>query len=369
MECKDKILFVVDSLNKGSGVTSVVMNIFRHSSNKYDFFILFNNKPENFEDEVLKKGAIIFKTQQKTNFSFLVFILNTIKIAKECAKNYKIIHIHSIQFSIFILFFFKIYNRNLKFIVHSHNTKIGDSLLKSIRNFLFVYPVRFLFKNKVACSLNAYEGAFGCYQHKKPIIIYNAIDYSKFSNYSDHRNSIREKYNFKKNHIVLGHIGRFDQQKNHKFLLKIFEAILTINKNYLLCLVGEGNFKNSIISQAKKMNLYDNIIFMPPTSKSEEYYSAFDLFLFPSLFEGFPLTLQEAQASGLKCIISDTISNEGLIFPICKSLSLKNGINEWIEEVINSRLDQRMEYSKLYKAKGICLEKEIIKLETLYNSI
>ena len=112
MKEEKKILHVVDSLNKGSGVTSVVMNFFQKKSDnyQYDFLILFNNRPVNFENKVKQKGANIYKVQDQFNFSFLKFFKNTRKIAKEHSNKYDVIHIHTIQFSLFILLFFKKYN-------------------------------------------------------------------------------------------------------------------------------------------------------------------------------------------------------------------------------------------------------------------
>lgn len=366
---KDKILFVVDSLNKGSGVTSVVMNLFRNGNRKYDFLILFNNKPVNFENEVLKKGANVYKTQKNKNFNLLSFIINAMGIAKKHANNYNIVHIHSIQFSVFIFIFFKIYNRKIKFIVHSHNAKIGDSLIKSVRNFLFIYPIRFLFKNKIACSLEAYKGAFGSVKNKKTIIIHNAIDYDRFSKYKNVRNNRKDKYDIGTDQIVIGHIGRFDLQKNHIFILDVFKEVLKVNSNYVLCLAGEGPLKEKIIKKSLTLGINNKIIMLTPTTQVEDYYAIFDIFLFPSLFEGLPLTMQEAQASGLKCIVSDSISKEGLLDQICNIISLKKTSAYWAQEILALQLSKRDYFSELYKNKGIRLSNEINKLELFYNSI
>ena len=366
---KQKILFVVDSLNKGSGVTSVVMNLFRNGNIQYDFFLIFNNKPDNFEDEVIKKGAKVYKVITKKSFNLLSFILNTRGIAKKFAKNYNIVHIHSIQFSLFVWIFFRIYNRKIKFVIHSHNAKLGDSLLKSTRNFLFIYPVRYLFKNKIACSFEAYNGAFGSFENINPLIVHNAIDYDRFSKYKDIRNNRIDEYDIAEDQIVIGHIGRFNLQKNHVFILDVFNEVLKVDPNYVLCLVGEGLLKKEIIKKSIRLGINNKIIMLPPTTQVEKYYAIFDLFLFPSLFEGLPLTLQEAQASGLKCIVSDSISKEGLLDEICNIVSLKKTSSHWAKEILSESLSERDYFSDLYKNKGISLNREIDKLESLYNSI
>ena len=147
-------------------------------------------------------------------------------------------------------------------------------------------------------------------------------------------------------------IGRFNEQKNHKFLVDIFEKIKEENKNAILLLVGKGNLENEIKKQVEELNLNDSVIFLGIRKDIPQLLMAMDIFVFPSLYEGMPNTVIEAQATGLKCIISDIITKEANITGLVNYVSINNTASEW-KNIITENLNyKREDMSKIFKEKG-----------------
>ena len=172
------------------------------------------------------------------------------------------------------------------------------------------------------------------YKGKDYTLLYNAIDLEKFKFNSESRVKIRNKYCISDNHIVLGHIGRFISIKNHKFLLEILSEIVKKDSNYVLMLIGDGELKEEIEKAVKKMHLENNVRFVGVVANANEYYSAMDAFLLPSLFEGLPMVGIEAQTSGLNCLFSNNIDEKVII----DNIELSNKYDRKIRrEIFNQR--------------------------------
>jgi glycosyltransferase involved in cell wall biosynthesis len=182
------------------------------------------------------------------------------------------------------------------------------------------------------------------------------------------RTMIRNKLGLE-NNFVLIHVGRFSEEKNHIFLIKLFKQILDQRKDSVLILVGDGNTKSKIINKAKKLNIHDKIIFLGVSANANEILNCADVFIAPSTFEGFGTSLLEAQINGLPCIASKAFPKEVEITSNCFFLSIKSDFQVWKKHILNAR---RKELYKEDREKLILSDYNIRKtaqfLEKIYLS-
>ncbi len=162
----------------------------------------------------------------------------------------------------------------------------------------------------------------------KVIVIPNAIDTKKYFYDGDKRNRKRFELGLQ-DYFVVGHIGRFHPQKNHKFLLEIFKCIKEKQEKSKLVLVGDGPLRSQIENQIQKLGIEDSVMLLGSRSDVPEILQAMDVLVFPSLYEGLPGVVLEAQAAGLPCIVSDTVTEEVAITNLVKYLSLKREPYYW----------------------------------------
>lgn len=221
-----------------------------------------------------------------------------------------------------------------------------------------------------ACGITAGESVFGKENCKKTVIITNAIDTKKFKYSPETRRKLRQKLGLE-NAFVLGHVGRYEdiRQKNQKFVLKVFNEVLKIEPTTRLLMIGEGKFRTQIMELAKTMGILDKIIFTGAIPNVHEYLQAFDVFVFPSNFEGLGIVAIEAQCSGLPVIASNTIPKEANISSNYYSLPLSDSEKEWAKLVLAQLERNRTDCSELVKNEGYDIYQEAVKLEQLYEQL
>ena len=192
--------------------------------------------------------------------------------------------------------------------------------------------------------------------------LHNAVDLDVYNYDSQKRKKIREELNIKPEQLVVGHIGRFNYQKNHEFLLDIFSSIQSKRKDAVLLLVGDGEKKEEIISKIDRLGLTQNVILTGIRSDIPDLLSSMDVFVFPSFFEGMPNTIIEAQATGMPCILSDSITKEAEITNLLEYLSLSEDCNKWATIAIDSVLKDRPDTREDFIKQGYNIEYSISKL-------
>ena len=212
---------------------------------------------------------------------------------------------------------------------------------------------RFLANVRIAPSTEAAEFMFGknCIKKGKAQLLHNGIDLSVYRYSAEDRQNIRKEFNVPENAFVIGHVGRFQTQKNHLFLLEIFSHVCKENENALLLLVGKGELEKSIREKAKALGVLDRIIFTGVRSDVPALLSAMDVFVFPSLYEGMPNTVIEAQATGLPCVISDTLTKEANVTGLVTYLPLENPAT-WGKQAINSVQKERTNTHAIFEEAG-----------------
>lgn len=255
-------------------------------------------------------------------------ILNYIRSLKYILKNNKfdIVHIHGNSGTMAIEAQIAKKYSDAKVIVHLHNSTCSHPLLYGPNSLLAAV----MKKNAdclVACSKLA-----GDWLYKKGyVVLPNAIDIDKFAFNEQARQEIRRRYAISDDEFVLGHVGLFNEQKNHKFLIEVFAEYLKINPKSRLLLVGSGEKVEAIKTQAKLLGVFDKVIFAGTQQDMPAYYSAFDIFVFPSLWEGLGIVNIEAQASGLYGLLSYFVPQDVNIAGKLKYLQLH--IADWVCEL------------------------------------
>ena len=161
----------------------------------------------------------------------------------------------------------------------------------------------------------------------------NAIDANQFTYNDLISKQYKKKYGLE-NKLIVGHIGRFTSQKNHSFLLKIFQNLLQKKQDCQLVLIGDGPLRETIIQEAKNLSVYDNISFLGVQSDVPNLYQMFDVFVFPSFYEGLPVTLIEAQSAGIKVLASDTITDEVNLTDEIQFVSIKKSAAYWADKIL-----------------------------------
>ena len=315
------------------GVESVVMNYYRNiDKSKVQFhFICDEDSTDIPYDEIEKLGGkvIVVPPYQK----LFKYQKELYKIFKE--NNYKIVHSHISTLSIFPLRIAKKAGVPIR-IAHSHSTSNKKewkrNLIKNIlRPFSKVYANVFF-----GCSQLSGKWLFGnkAFLNGNIKIINNAIDLEKFKFNKEKRNEIRKEIGLDEDTILIGHIGRFVTQKNHEFLIDVFDEIHRRKQNSKLILIGQGNLKEKIKQKIKELGIEEYVIFTGQINNVSDYYNAMDIFVLPSLYEGLPVVGIEAQANGLLCEFSTDMTKETKVLSTTRFISLKETAKKWAEIIL-----------------------------------
>lgn len=326
---KTKVLFIMNSLNCG-GEENFVMNLYR-SIDRQSFRIYFcipdpDGQKQYFEDEIRSNHDRIFKIPSKSRHPMDYYF----QIKKIITKNrIKVVHYHS-ENSMMVLGLIAAKRAGAELLIsHSHNSSV-DNKVHRVLHFLCRPLLNTVANQKYACSEVAGKWMYGNQRFR---MINNGIDLKKYSFHESIRKEIRQKYGVSEQ-FVFGHVGRFSAVKNHVFLLQAFHEFLqNISSQAVLFLLGEGDLQKQIQEQAVEYGIEDKVFFMGNCNNVNEYLQAMDCFLFPSVYEGLPVSLVEAQASGLPCIVSDQVSKESAITSIMKFCPINQGTGSWVAEM------------------------------------
>jgi len=328
-----RVLQVVANMNRG-GMESRVMDIYRRiDRSKLQFdFLCHNLKQGDFDDEITGLGGRIYRIPA-LSFNNLSGYYRNLDLFFFEHKEYKIVHSQLNAMSTPILR--AAYRNNIPVrIAHSRNAGAKPDWKLPIKAYYKLFIKKYA-THYFACSKKAAVWLFGSrtVSEGKVTIINNAINASAYSYNSKTREQLRDGLSIQ-DKLVVGHVGRFFYQKNHSFLIEIFEQLLMMKPDSFMVLVGDGELHEAIRKKCCQKNLLDKVIFTGKVSNVHEYMQAFDVFVFPSHYEGLPGSVVEAQAAGLPCFISDSISGEVVITKYVYSLSLKRRAKVWAECIL-----------------------------------
>jgi glycosyltransferase involved in cell wall biosynthesis len=341
-----RVLQVLASLDRG-GAESMIMNIYRNiDRNKIQFDFVVNERETEYayEAEIRELGGRIYHMPSYKIANYFTYKRAWKRLLCEHPE-WSIVHGHHTSPAFIYLTVANSLNRVT--IAHSH-TAGSERSLRSRTKVLTRYPLRYIADYLFACSSSAAKWMFGTHSASASIVN-NSIDTHKFVFNEVVRKDIREKFKID-NQFVIGHVGSFQTPKNHNFLIDIFKAIHERNIKTVLILVGDGDLRQSIERKVAQLGLSDSVIFTGIRSDIPNLLQAFDVFLFPSLYEGLPVTLIEAQAAGLKIIASDSITDEVKLTDLIEIVSLKQSGEYWAEKV----LQYANGYKRRNTSKEIC---------------
>ena len=353
----------------GGGVEAVTINYYKNiDKNKVQFDFICDEDSTNIPYEEIERmgGKVIIIPSYSKPFKYHKALKRVLK-----EGNYKIIHSNINTLSVFSLFAAKCAGVPVR-IAHSHSTtnkkeKKKNLMKQVLRHFSKVFATDYM-----CCSELAGRWLFGNKEYDKGnvYLLNNAIDLDKFKYNESLRKKKRKELGIKDDTLVIGHIGRFVAQKNHDFLIDIFNEIHKKNNNSILLLAGQGPLMEDIKNKVKELNLEDSVKFLGQRNDANELYQAFDVFLLPSLYEGLPVVGVEAQASGLLCYLSDDMTKETKVLDITKFMSLNNTPKEWADNILDDvKKYKRIDTSKEMTAKNFNIKEEEKKLEEYYLNL
>ena len=359
-----KILHYGLSMNPG-GIENYLVKLWDHVDQKqYQFmFVDLYEGKACFRKELEDKGCLFYNITHRRK-SVVQNYKDWKNLFAEAAVD--IVHCHLNTLSDLMPVFMGLrYGKRV--IVHSRSSQMA----KSVQTVLLHRLNSILLPRKkitmVAVSNNAGEWLFG--KHSDFQVIHNGVDLNRFYYDEEKRNSLRTKFGLQ-GRFVIGHVGVFLPVKNHAFLLKVFQAVREEDTNARLVLIGDGPLRTETEVLAKKLGIWGSVIFLGKSSDVAEWYSAMDVLVFPSFFEGFPNVVLEAQATGLPCVISDVITDEVVCFSTCKKVSLKQTINQWKASAYPTvKTKNRYLYREKMRLNGYDVQNEQLKIIKLYCSL
>ena len=299
-----RVLHIFGALNPG-GVELLVMNIYRCiDREKIQFdFALTNGVKSFFDDEVLSLGGRIFYFDKSKS------MMRNLSQIFETKGPFKVMHSHLYFYSGAILRNAKKHNIPVR-IAHAHNTSFGQVYTLKRRAYEWLMR-KLILQNAtdlLGCSADACKFVFGddCMNDPRCAVMCNGFDVDAFAYNKQKGDAIRKQYGIE-DKLVVGHVGRFEDQKNHTQLVEQFAAIKKRREDAVLLCVGRGSLMTEIREKCERLGISESVIFAGAQKDTPSYYSAMDVFLFPSLYEGLGSVLIEAQANGLRVVTSKTV--------------------------------------------------------------
>lgn len=359
-----RILFISHYLNR-AGIEAFMMSVFRgvdHSRFRVDF-LLYNQMETDYTREVEAAGSKVWRVPCRRQ-SPLGWYRSLNRFFREHASEYAAVHFCGNSFTaIAPLFFAYRYGVPIR-ISHAHS-----SSSEGFHNRLFhILKRRFascITTHHFACSSLAAKWFYG---DAPAVIIKNGIDTRRFAYDETKRNSLRERFGISKSTRVIGHVGRFENEKNHTFIVDVFARYLQINPDAKLMLVGVGSLMEQTLMKAQALSIDDKVVFLGERADVNELMQAFDLFLMPSTFEGQPFVLIEAQCAGLPCLLSDVINDDIILTENVVKLPLDMPVRKWAEQINEMLKDfQRKDESNAIERQGYSIRTTIDYLEKVYS--
>lgn len=317
------------------GIEALLMNVYRHIDREKVQFDFLVHRPEKafYEDEIEALGGRIYRTPKFSPFpgQYQQFKKSIEQVLREHPE-YKVMHAHA-ELNLWPLMVAKKLGIPTR-IAHSHNAKTKVNL----KYFFFLYEKLHIKKyctDMFMCSTPAGIWTFGeeAVRSGNVQFIKNGIETERFVYDEQLRKQKRDELGID-DKFVVGHVGRFMQQKNHSFLIDIFEQIVLKNPNAILLLVSDGHLMDDIKDKVHNLGLDKKVLFLGNRRDVNELMQAMDVFVFPSLWEGLPLTGIEAQATGLPVVMSDVITKEVCVTENVHMMSLKDSAEKWANKIL-----------------------------------
>lgn len=356
--------------NSNGGITHYALNNWKWmDKNIFQCDFATMSKKLDFADEIVATGSEIYYISCYAEENTEQFKKDVRKILE---NRYDIVHLHTKQWKSFIMEELCIECGVPKIIVHSHSTGI-DTLDPEKRRFETKLHEEIKKKFNVslatdfwACSQLAADFLFGEQIPKDRIkIMNNAIDVARFSYNREIRKRYREQYHLEDS-FVIGNVARFDYQKNHEFLIDVFAEVAKKVPESKLALIGDGELRKDIENKVKETGMDKKVLFLGKRDDVNNWYQAMDMFCLPSRFEGLPISVIEAQAAGLPCVVSDTVTEEVKVEQNVSMVS-NNDKSGWIKTIIIQAAEGAKRYTADHIKNLYSISENIARIEREYK--
>lgn len=346
------------------GITMSIMNYYRLFNREEisTTFIATKIKCEkvyykSFCREIKNNGDSIVELDRKKNT--IIYFISLLKLMRK--NNYDIVHVHGSSSLLAIeLLAAKISGIKAR-IVHSHNTTCSHKFLHRI----FMPLLNNLPTCRLACGYDAGKWLF---REKEFIILKNGIEVEKFIYNKFLRENIRDELNISRKKVI-GHVGSFNEQKNHTFLIDIFNELIKYDEDYMLILIGDGENRSCIQNKVELLGIEEKVMLLGRRDDIPNLLQAMDIMVLPSIYEGLPLVAIEWQAMGLPVFISDSVTSEVKLTDLMTFISLDSKVSEWAN-IINSSINYNR-YSRINEImeSGYDINTNYTELINLYRSL
>ena len=359
-----RVLHMIASLDVG-GSQTMMMNIYRNiDREKIQFDFVIDRPAETyFEEEIKSLGGKVYTMPafHGTNAGEIKRDWNNFFYTH---PEYRILHSHVRSYASLYLPVAK--QHGVKTIIHSHSTSTGGGVKGAVKSVMQL-PLRHQADVLMACSKDAGEWLYGkrACRSERFILLPNGIDTRRFALRPGTRERYRRELGIEGKYVI-GHVGRFYDVKNHTFLLDVFQKVREKEENAVLLLVGVGPLQQETAQKAVDIGIADEVIMTGNRDDVPEILGAMDVFAFPSLWEGLPMTVVEAQAAGLPCVLSDTITQEVNVSPLVEYLPLGDA-EVWADKLLERR--PRQDVTQSIVQAGFDIRSSAKRLTELYTAL
>lgn len=362
---KNKILIIAAKLTIG-GAEKVARDIALYApTGQYEFhYIVFGEEIGAYEQQLQEKGCTVFHLEEPSD-SYPQFLKALWKLMK--THRYDIVHAHNMFNCGFSMLAAALAGVPVR-VAHSHSAlDDGNSVVKRVYEAVMRFLILTCSTDLVGCGEKAGQRLFGEKAWaKRGNLVLNGIDIASFAYDERKRNTIREQLDLS-DRFVIGHAGHLAEVKNQKFLLDLMPEVLKHRSDAMLLLLGEGADRPMLEQKIRDMGLENHVIMTGNVTNVADYLSAMDVFVFPSLFEGTPLSILEVQANGLPCVISDSVPPDVFLADLIHPLSLQAPKDTWVDMILNQRRTDTQHYNQQLRGSDYAVETAMEKIYRIYN--
>lgn len=364
-----RVLNVLGTTNLG-GAESRVMELYRAlDRDKVQFdFLVHTQKEGQYSEEIRRLGGRIYSVPR---FRLLNFLSYKKALRKFFLEHHEFAAVQGHMTSTASIYLPIAKQAGIPVtIAHARSAGV-DRGVKGLVTRIIRRPLRYRADYCFTCSGEAAKAVFGrkWVGQGKVRTIPDAIDSKRFVYNPAVRAEVRAELGIT-DRFVIGHVGRFSFMKNHAYLVDVFAQLCKLRDDAVLILIGRGELEEEIRKKVSGLGLADRVLFLGSRFDVEKYYQAFDYFVFPSIFEGLPGSVTEAQASGLNCLVSDQITREAAITDLVSYRSIREPAINWAEEIMQSAqaVPKRKDMRMAIAAKGFDVHEQAVRMEQFYIS-
>ena len=341
------------------GITSVIYNYTRamDRSGMQISFLTYGELKPSVRERFEALGEILFVSDRKQ--STKAYLKDLAALLK--ARSFDVVHINGNSGTMFLEVLLAKLCGVKNVIVHAHSTRTDHPLVNGILK----HPMMWLSQECIACSEATGQWLYGAYPYT---LLNNAIELSNFRFRQELRQQYRREFGVGEE-VLVGHIGHFTEPKNHFFLIDLFAQFHKLEPDAKLLLVSDGPRFQQVNEQVASLGLQDAVIFAGRRSDVAGIYSAMDLFILPSCWEGLPLVMVEAQVNGLPLLVSDVVTRVAKCTDLVHYKSLEDGPQSWavrLQEILKEPVDRKADHRPVIAEKGFDIHAEAAKLRKLY---